>query len=72
MDVQKAIDALQEFNEYRKIGTVDECRVARQKIIAKQAINAEGKYFCPVCGRSAVKYYDLYCSWCGQALEWGD
>ena len=67
-----AIQGLQELQQYRHIGTVDEFRVSRPKIIAQNAINVDGKYVCPVCGRSADKYYDLHCSFCGQALKWGD
>lgn len=66
------IAALEELQQYRQIGTVDEFWALRPKIIAQKAINTDGKYVCPVCGRSADKYYDLYCSWCGQALKWDD
>lgn len=32
------IDALEEFNEYRQIGTVDECRAAMEKQIPKEPL----------------------------------
>lgn len=74
-----AIAALEELQQYRQIGTVDECRVAREKQIPKEPIDDEyGHKCCPICGW-CVFYnegwgdkYVAHCENCGQALKWED
>lgn len=62
---EMAIQALEEVQKYRKIGTVEECReaVEKQTAISKEII--EGKYFCPKCHN--LMPYPGYCG-CGQKL----
>lgn len=80
-----AIKALEEVQKYRAIGTPEECRVAVEKQTARKGIREKIKkgynrgmhhYYCPVCyekGDLRNKYnVGLYCSGCGQKLDWGD
>lgn len=79
------IKALEEVQQYRAIGTVEECRAAMEKQTAKKGIREEIKkgynrgmhhYYCPVCyekGDLRNKCnVGLYCRECGQKLDWGD
>ena len=79
-----AIKAMEEVQEYRKIGTVEECREVIEKTKAKKP-DYEGNgyadghmvydtWICPNCG---VKYevdYEQYdfCPDCGQKIDWSD
>lgn len=74
---QTAIKALEEIQQYREIGTVDECRAAVEKQRAKKPIRND-KCTCPSCGtynevikkRRNTVYSDIvYCWHCGQALK---
>ena len=80
-----AISALEEIQQYRKIGTVEECREAVEKQKAKKPIpinykdytdkinNAEflkDSYLCPNC--KTVLRSGSYCSRCSQKLCWDE
>lgn len=80
-----AINALEEVQQYRAIGTTEECRAAMEKQTEKKGIREKIKkgynrgmhhYYCPVCyekGDLRNKYnVGLYCSDCGQKLDWSD
>jgi hypothetical protein len=82
---ETAIKALEEIQQYRAIGTVEECRAAMEKQTAKKGIREKIKkgynrgmhhYYCPVCyekGDLRNKYnVGSYCSNCGQKLDWSD
>lgn len=62
----------EELEAYRAIGTVEECRTAVEKQTAKKVMhnNTMNTYFCPVRERRASYMYSLYCSGCGQKLDW--
>ena len=73
------------WEEYKAIGTPEECRTAVEKQTARKGIREKIKkgynrgmhhYYCPVCyekGDLRNKYNVwLYCSGCGQKLDWGD
>ena len=81
---ETAIEALQEIQQYRAIGTVEECREARERqrgkkpiILSEQSEESEGKlyiakYFkCPTCGNTSTYFGGLpnNCHNCGQSLE---
>ena len=60
----EAIKALEEVQQYRAIGTIEECREAVDKMKPKKtAIEAIKVHICPVCGFGGI--YD-YCGNCGQ------
>lgn len=80
-----AIKAIKEVQQYRAIGTPEECRAAVEKQTARKEIREKIKkgynrgmhhYYCPVCyekGDLRNKYnVGLYCSDCGQKLDWED
>ena len=60
-----------ELEQYREIGTVEECREAVEKQKAKKPVlrNDNGKLrkSCPVCGFSPLS---RSCPNCGQAISW--
>lgn len=80
-----AISALEEVQQYRKIGTVEECREAVEKQTAKKPTLIDYKkyanfvdnvdflqdaYWCPNCKR--VVRSGSFCRDCGQKLGWSD
>ena len=71
-----AISALEEIQQYREIGTVEECRADREKQSPKKPRilvsrgGKGGKYcVCPSCGGVIGKYIP-FCRSCGQANQW--
>ena len=73
-----AIKAPEEIQQYRTIGTVEECRAAMEKQTAKKPKKTESEgyrytdtYRCPNCGGnfSGTGIAD-YCYHCGQKLDW--
>lgn len=67
-----AIHALKEVQQYREIGTVEECRkaVEKQKAIPV-SIGIQNFYKCPKC-QTVLRITDKYCHECGQAISWGE
>ena len=63
------------LDEYRKIGTPEECRAAMEKQRKKLVKNQYGTSYiwkagyCPVCGCGVTARWD-YCQCCGQKLNW--
>lgn len=82
----KAFDLIQELQQYRAIGTVEECREARERQREKKPVmkpfykDMEEEYLCcPTCGdiltdRIPMDNKDFYfhCLNCGQKLDWSD
>lgn len=84
-EIIKILKVAEKLKAYEEIGTVEECREAREKQIAKKPDKRTDKhtdliqyYWCPVCGRyfgQAGIYSALlldkpkYCT-CGQAIDW--
>lgn len=70
--IEMAISALKEIQQYREIGTVEECReaVERQKVRKPVLRNDNGKLrkSCPVCG-CFFSPLSRNCPKCGQAIE---
>lgn len=72
-----AISALKEVQQYRKIGSVKECRKAVEKQKAKkpEVIDQDFDYYkCPVCGEYIWATDNInehkYCLNCGQEICW--
>ena len=72
-----AIAALKEIQQYREIGTVEECRraVEKQKAKKPKELDTEYGYFiCGNCGGAIACTDDFkshkYCLNCGQAIYW--
>lgn len=79
-----AVQALEEIQQYRAIGTPEECRAAVEKQTAKKP-DYEGDgysdghlvydtWICPCCGKHFEVDYDDYdfCPECGQCIDWSD
>lgn len=69
-----AITALEEIQQYREIGTVEECREARekQKPMKVKEVHVD-EYYCPACGSENCCDQgivgDRYCPYCGHAID---
>lgn len=63
------------LNKYYKIGTVEECREARERQIPKKPIH-DGLYACPNCHtimlQGAFEAKGKCCKECGQVLDWSE
>lgn len=74
-----AIEALQKIQQYREIGTVDECRKAIGNWREKKPIVCLHKYsngrkevlYRCLCG-AEIKCFNGFCSDCGQSFNWSD
>lgn len=72
-------EALSDWRQYRKIGTLEECRAAMEKQTAKKVKSIsqvkDGDSYvgligrCPCCG-DILEEDTVYCD-CGQRLDWG-
>lgn len=78
-----AIKALEEVQQYRVIGTPEECRTAREKQIPKKPYhisqvddNDNANVECPACHATADYAVNVikrgHCWKCGQKLDWSD
>lgn len=76
----KTNKALEEVQQYRTIGTPEECRAAVEKQKAKKPQKTESEgyrytdtYRCPNCGGNfSGTGIANYCYHCGQKLDWSD
>ena len=78
-----AISALKEVQQYREIGSVEECREAVEKQKAKKCVidsfPDHMHYKCPSCGKIHLSRYKhgcpslgripRFCEYCGQAID---
>lgn len=80
-----AVSSLEEIQQYRSIGTIEDCKEAmkgQQAIKPKRKVQNEDlkigcvtfkvgtkTYWCPHCEK-AITGSDHYCRWCGQAISW--
>lgn len=68
--IKVAVPALQELQQYRQIGTVEECRAAREKQELKEVEIGKYYYWCPECGaRRSIHQKHKFCHECGQAIK---
>lgn len=82
--VNMAAEALEEIQKYREIGTVEECREARERQRMKKIKNRKllrdfcnrpysVRGDCPNCGNIGLLSINTdYCNACGQHLDWSD
>lgn len=75
--LKTAIKALEEIQQYRAIGTVEECNDARKRQRSKKPKDRyktryawDGAY-CPVCTCGITSRWD-FCQECGQAIDWSE
>lgn len=69
---EMAIKALKEVQQYRAIGTPEECRAAVEKQTAKRPRIIVNAMICPSCPRCFKSDNSTYCPSCGQKLKWED
>lgn len=75
----------EELEQYRKIGTVEECRKAvekqkpkKPKLNYKPRFLGKATYTCPKCGNCRLEEFanerqnNNYCWDCGQAIQWDE
>lgn len=78
-----AIQALEEVQQYREIGTLEECQTAREKQMPKKPYhisqvddNDNANVECPACHATADYAVNVikrgHCWKCGQLLDWSD
>jgi hypothetical protein len=74
-------EALSDWRQYRKVGTLEECRAAVEKQTAKKPMHVTNSYFgyqkhkehvgyCPDCGHQVEEPYG--CPNCLRKIDWGD
>ena len=77
---EQLADWIEELQQYRAIGTVEECQEARKRRNGKKVtlshngcVKDKRKAFCPNCGLVIHgKRMIGYCSCCGQKLDWSE
>lgn len=80
---ENAVSAMEELQQYREIGTPEECRAAREKQQVKEPKVKKNKhsdaYLCPQCCKRLISKDETgwfagqcykYCPDCGQAIDW--
>ncbi len=66
-----AISALEEIQQYRALGTVEELRETMEKQRAKKPVVNKYYYFCSNCGaRRSIRQKHKFCHNCGQSIDW--
>ncbi len=70
--VRQVEDFIADWRKYRELGNLEELREAREKQMAKKPIlnKTMNIYFCPVCERRVNHAHSMFCSGCGQAINW--
>lgn len=60
------------WEEYKAIGTPEECRAAVEKQTAKRPRIIGNAMICPSCPRCFKSASPTYCPSCGQMIDWGN
>lgn len=77
-EIMKILKVAQKLKEYEEIGTVEECREARERQRAKKPVKDEYNHdCCSNCGWTVYKdewggRYLPHCENCGQSIDWSD
>lgn len=63
-----------ELKQYRAIGTVEECQMAKARFIPRKAVIGKvfktmGYYQCSIC-RGLLMRHEKFCNDCGQRIGW--
>ena len=74
------ISKLKQLSEYETIGTVEECREARERRVGIKPNKADvqpyfrkhyaNTYSCPLCHKKLAYHKQKFCQECGQAIQW--
>ena len=76
--LEVAINALEEIQQYRAIGTIEEIKALKEKSEPKKVSASISFFKCPCCGSGDVEeFYETggsnkhnHCPNCGQKLDW--
>lgn len=76
MSLNIAIESLKEIQQYRAIGTVEECREARERQRGKKPIlstpcKSISYYLCPNC-KKILRIGKPFCCECGSGIDWSE
>ena len=63
-------EALSDWRQYRKVGTLEECQTAVEKQTAKRPRIMGNAMICPSCPRCFKNASPTYCPSCGQMIDW--
>jgi len=73
-DMEMAIKALEEIQQYRSAGTVEECREARERQKPKKYKKIHPcksvTYYQCLCCNGLLHINENFCGECGQAISW--
>jgi hypothetical protein len=74
-----AIQALEEIQQYRAIGTVEEFKALKEKSVAKKPLRIPDDdtcvyygYYCPCCNEPLSNTARMKRCFCGQLLDWSE
>lgn len=76
-----AIESMKKLQQYRAIGTIEECRESKERQRGKKPksinkVDEDTIYMkCANCGLTTVLYSGMepdYCPKCGQAIDWSE
>ena len=74
-----AIQCLEDIQQYRAIGTIEEFKALKEKAEPKKPILNNPKInefyetkLCPACHSYINNYSGDYCRYCGQKLDWSE
>lgn len=78
--ITMAITVLEEIQQYRAIGSVEELKALKEKSVAKKVVvqhvpktswtREVSHYLCPCCNHIFSFGGTTYCSRCGQKIDW--
>lgn len=76
-NMEKPVKELTELEQYRKLGTLEECKKSIEKQEPKKPITykATNRADCPCCKktvRGIGKKFGDWCSGCGQRIDWSE
>lgn len=70
-----AIECMEQVEQYRALGTVEELKEAREKQVAKKPIEKEFHkmlhWNCPIC-EGGLFHEQQYCDECGTKIDWSE
>ncbi len=67
------ISAMDELQQYKQLGNLEEVREAVEKQKAKEPRATNRCYVCPRCGLvTSIKIKHNYCDACGQHIDWSE
>ena len=78
---ETAIQALEEIQQYRAIGTIDEFKALKEKVEPKKPLpkgthKGIDNFYCPNCNHPLTNRHEQcelpYCDICGQKLDWSE